>query len=44
MPQQTVKNADGTYKKLILKIWKFERLADGREIYKGLPGTYERKL
>ena len=22
---------------------KFERLADGREIYKGLPGTYERK-
>ena len=43
MPQQTVKNADGTYKKVDPKDMKFERLADGREIYKGLPGTYERK-
>ena len=43
MPQQTVKNADGTYKKVDPKDMKFERLADGREIYKGLPGTYERR-
>lgn len=42
-PQQTVKNADGTYKKVDAKDIKYDRLADGREIYKGLPGTYERK-
>lgn len=43
MPQQTVKNTDGTYKKVDAKDVKYERLADGREVYKGLPGTYERK-
>ena len=43
MPQQTVKNADGTYKKVDPKDMKYDRLADGREIYKGLPGTYEKK-
>lgn len=42
MPQQTVKNADGTYKKVDPKDMKFDRLADGREVYKGLPGTYEK--
>lgn len=43
MPQQTVKNADGTYKKVDPKDMKFDRLADGREVYKGLPGSYEKK-
>lgn len=42
-PQQTVKNADGTYKKVDAKDINYDRLADGRVIYKGLPGTYERK-
>ena len=42
MPQQTAKNADGTYKKVDPKDMKFDRLADGREVYKRLPGSYDR--
>jgi len=41
--QQTARNADGSFKKVDAKDMKYERLADGRKIYNGLPGTYERK-
>ncbi|WP_304344138.1 gliding motility lipoprotein GldJ [Chryseobacterium koreense] len=39
--QQVVKNADGTFKKI--EGVKYDTLADGRLVYKGLPGQYERK-
>ena len=36
-----MKNADGTFKKI--ESVKYDTLADGRLVYKGLPGQYERK-
>ena len=43
MPQRVVKNEDGTYKKVESGNIKFDTLADGRLIYKGIPGRYERE-
>lgn len=43
MPQQVVKNADGTYKKIEGGNVKYDTLADGRLVYRGLPGQYERE-
>ncbi len=40
-PQQVVKNADGTFKKI--ESVQYDTLADGRLVYKGLPGQYERE-
>ena len=40
-PQRTVKNADGTYQKV--DAVKYDTLADGRLVYKGLPGKFERE-
>lgn len=40
--QEVVRNADGTYKKIEAPA--FDTLADGRLIYKGLPGQYEREV
>lgn len=42
--KQTVKNEDGTYKKITNENVKYDTLADGRLVYKGLPGEYERKV
>ncbi|WP_379969145.1 gliding motility lipoprotein GldJ [Epilithonimonas sp. UC225_85] len=42
--KQTVKNEDGTYKKITNEDIKYDTLADGRLSYKGLPGEYERKV
>ena len=42
MPQRVVKNSDGTYQKV--DGVKYDTLADGRLVYKGLPGTFEREL
>ena len=41
VPQEVVKNADGTFKKIDAA--KYDTLADGRLVYKGLPGQYERE-
>ena len=41
--KQTVKNEDGTYKKITNEDVKYDTLADGRLVYKGLPGEFERK-
>lgn len=41
-PQLSAKNADGTYKMIKGGEVKFDTLADGRRIYKGLPGQYEK--
>lgn len=38
--KELVKNADGTFKKI--DAVKYDTLADGRLVYKGLPGQYER--
>jgi gliding motility-associated lipoprotein GldJ len=40
---QAVKNADGSYKKVGNTEIKYDTLADGRLVYKGLPGEFERK-
>ncbi len=40
-PQQKVKNADGTYKMIQGGQIAYDTLADGRLMYKGLPGQYE---
>jgi hypothetical protein len=40
---QSVKNADGSYKKVGNTEIKYDTLADGRLVYKGLPGEFERK-
>ncbi len=40
-PQEVVKNADGTYK--LVQKPEYDTLADGRLVYKRLPGQYERK-
>ena len=40
--QEVVKNADGTFKKI--EAPKYDTLADGRIVYKGLPGQYEREV
>ncbi len=42
-PQQVVKNEDGTYKKVDAAAMKYDTLADGRRVYKGMPGQYERE-
>ncbi len=42
--KQTVKNADGTFKAIDGTNVKFDTLADGRRVYKGLPGQYEREV
>ncbi|MPS73625.1 MAG: gliding motility lipoprotein GldJ [Chryseobacterium sp.] len=40
---QPVRNEDGTYKKIDNASIKYDTLADGRVIYRGLPGEFERK-
>jgi sulfatase modifying factor 1 len=40
--REVLKNADGTFKKI--EVAKYDTLADGRVIYKGLPGQYEREI
>ena len=40
--RQLVKNADGTFKKV--ETVQYDTLADGRLMYKGLPGQYEREV
>lgn len=40
---QAVKNEDGSYKKVGNVDIKYDTLADGRLVYKGLPGEFERK-
>ena len=37
-----MKNPDGTYKKITGNTIKYDTLNDGRLVYKGLPGQYER--
>jgi gliding motility-associated lipoprotein GldJ len=39
--QEVVKNADGTFKKI--EAPKYDTLADGRLVYKNLPGQFERE-
>ena len=39
--KEVLKNADGTFKKI--EGAKYDTLADGRLVYKGLPGQYERE-
>lgn len=41
---QTVTNEDGTTKKITNEDIKYDTLADGRLVYKGLPGEFERKV
>ena len=41
---QTVRNEDGTYKKIGNEDIKYDTLADGRLVYRGLPGEFERKV
>ena len=40
--REVVKNADGTYKKI--EEVKYDTLVDGRLVYRGLPGQYEREI
>lgn len=40
-PQGTIRNADGSYQKV--ENVKYDTLADGRLVYKGLPGKFERE-
>ncbi|QOW10315.1 gliding motility lipoprotein GldJ [Kaistella flava (ex Peng et al. 2021)] len=40
--REVLKNADGTFKKI--DVVKYDTLADGRLIYRGLPGQYEREV
>lgn len=41
---QTEKNADGTYKKVGNMDIKYDTMANGQLVYRGLPGEYERKV
>lgn len=41
---QSVRNEDGSYKKVGNMDIKYDTLADGRLVYKGLPGEFERKI
>ena len=41
---ESVKNPDGTYKKITGNTIKYDTLNDGRLVYKGLPGQYERVI
>ncbi len=41
---QAVKNEDGSYKKVGNMEIKYDTLADGRLVYKGLPGEFEKKV
>lgn len=43
MPQKVVKNEDGTIKRVEAGNIKFDTLADGRLVYRGLPGDFERE-
>lgn len=43
MPQQVVRNADGTVKKVEAGSIKYDTLADGRLVYRGMPGQFERE-
>ncbi len=43
MPQAIVRNGDGTYKMIDEGTIKYDTLADGRLVYKGLPGQFERE-
>lgn len=43
VPQAVVKNADGTYKMVDEATIKYDTLADGRLVYKNLPGQFDRK-
>jgi gliding motility-associated lipoprotein GldJ len=43
MPQAIVRNGDGTYKMIDEGTIKYDTLADGRLVYKGLPGQFERQ-
>ncbi|MDO5615314.1 MAG: gliding motility lipoprotein GldJ [Cruoricaptor ignavus] len=42
--KQTVRNADGTYQMVEAGNVKYDTLADGRLVYRGLPGQYEREV
>ena len=42
--KQTSRNADGTYKKVEGNTIKYDTLADGRLVYRGLPGQHERTV
>ncbi len=42
--RQTVKNADGTYQTIDGTNVKYDTLADGRLVYRGLPGQYQREV
>ncbi len=42
-PQTIVRNGDGSYKRIEDGDVKFDTLSDGRLIYKGLPGQFERE-
>lgn len=42
--QTLVRNGDGTYKRIEASSMQFDTLADGRLVYKGLPGQFERKV
>jgi len=43
MPQAIVRNGDGTYKMIDEGTIKYDTLSDGRLVYKGLPGQFERQ-
>ena len=43
MPQAIVRNGDGTYKMVEEGNMKYDTLADGRLVYKNLPGQFERE-
>jgi hypothetical protein len=43
MPQAIVRNGDGTYKMVDESSIKYDTLADGRLVYRNLPGQYERQ-
>ena len=43
MPQAIVRNGDGTYKMVDEGTIKYDTLADGRLVYKNLPGQFERE-
>lgn len=43
MPQAIVRNGDGTYKMVDESSIKYDTLADGRLVYKNLPGQFERE-
>lgn len=42
-PQQVVRNSDGSYKRVESGSIKYDTLADGRLVYRGLPGEFERE-